>query len=64
MSAAHISRLRAEVARLEARVDSIRAVPGGRKACGYYGAIVGRLVLARERLMVAQDPAMSAFLGR
>lgn len=64
MSAADIARLRAEVARLEARVDAIRAVPAGRKACGYYGALIGRLAIARERLMVAQDPAMAAFLGR
>lgn len=64
MSAAQVARLKAEIQRLEARVDAIREVPGGRKACGYYGALIGRLALARERLMVAQDPAMAAFLGR
>lgn len=64
MSAAQISRLKSHVLRLEARVDAIRAIPGGRARCADYGDLIGRLVRAREALMVAQDPAMAAYLGR
>lgn len=64
MSAARIASLKSQVQRLEARVDAIRAIPGGRARCADYGDLIGRLVRARDALMVAQDPAMAAYLGR
>lgn len=64
MSAAHIAWLKAQVKFLEARVDAIRAISGGRERCADYGELIGQLVRAREALMVAQDPAMAAYLGR
>lgn len=56
--------LKARVLGLQDRVDAIRAIPGGRERCGDYGDLIGRLARAREALMVAQDPAMAAYLGR
>lgn len=63
MSTARIAALKARVQRLEARVDAVRAIPGGRARCADYGDLIGRLLRAREALMVAQDPAMAAYLG-